>query len=179
MSHVTRYLTLVVMILAVGLAVTGCTGLGGGNSDSGSNDFQTGTLNVVLDYVSARVTVNGEELNMKLPDNATRFGIQLLDQNTGATLFLVNVERTQGVDTQVVPMTPIPVGNYNVRITAFDVDNNVIGVNTQAVTIQQGTNSITIATVTPTASPSVSPTVSPSPSPSPSVSPSPSPSPTP
>lgn len=171
MASITRFFTLLVLVLAVGTIVTGCTGLGGGNSDNGSNDFQVGTLNVVLDYANARITVDGEEVWAKLPDNAAKFVVQLLDQNTGATLFVVNVDRTPNVQSQVVPMSPIPVGNYNLRVTALDSSNNVLGVNNSSVTVQQGTNSVTIATVTPTASPSASPTASPSPSPSPSASP--------
>lgn len=173
MAYLTRFFTLLVMVLAVGTIVTGCTGLGGGNSDDSGNDFQVGTLNVVLDYANARITVDGEEVWAKLPDNATKFTVQLLDQNTGATLFLVNVDRTPNVQSQVVPMSPIPVGNYNLRVTAFDSNNNVLGVYNTPVSVQQGTNSVTVATVTPTASPSASPTASPSPSPSPSVSPTP------
>lgn len=152
MPQLSRLLTLLVLLAAAGSLVAGCTGFSGSNNDD-NRTVDTGTLNVTLDYVTMRVSAAGEELGFKLPDAATSFKVEIVDQNYGVALMTQTVTRTVGVDNQLVTFSLVPVGNYNLKVTAFDANGAILGIFIQAVAVQQGTNTVNVATVSPTASP--------------------------
>lgn len=174
MAQTTRILTCAILLAALFAVLPGCTGFGGTTSGNNGGDGAgaLGTVNVLLQYTDAVAPTAADVVTEKLPAEAVHFRVELLNQNTGITVIAVQVDRLPG-DAQTVTLNGVPVGNYNLRVTAFDAGGTAIGVYVAPITVQTGTNTFPVPTVSPLVSPS------PSPSPSPSVSPSPSPSPIP
>ena len=154
MASAPRILTCALLLTALLALIPGCSG---GSSTSTSPGSTAGSLTVVLQYVDPPTrTEPGEVVVGRLPDLATRFLVELLDQNSLAVRLSQEVNRQPG-ESQTVTFPLVPLGNFLLRVTAYDAAGTVLGVYTTPVTVQAGSNTFPVSTVTPTPSPSPSP----------------------
>lgn len=149
---------------------SGCGGGGGSAFTGGGGSGATGNVSVNINWPSgsggSKLDLGKSTVLKTIPEDTSYVTVEIVNPSTYNSLVpSVRVNRTPGVSNNSVTIDNIPLGNVQVRVSAYDSGDNCVAYGYTSTNVISGNNPAVAVTLTPGATPPTTPPVSPTESP--------------